>query len=62
MRILLIEDERDLLRILEKTFREESFSVDTACDGEAGLQAALAEGGRCCRSCAGPRRRRRCCC
>ena len=30
MRLLVVEDELDLLRALEKTFREEGYAVDTA--------------------------------
>ena len=30
VRLLVVEDERDLLRVLEKTFREEGYAVDTA--------------------------------
>ena len=37
MRLLIVEDELDLLRALEKTFREEGYAVDTAADGEDGL-------------------------
>jgi two-component system, OmpR family, response regulator len=37
VRLLIVEDELDLLRALEKTFREEGYAVDTASDGEDGL-------------------------
>ncbi len=37
MRILLIEDEADLLTGLAKALREEGYAVDTAADGEEGL-------------------------
>ena len=37
VRLLVVEDELDLLRALEKTFREEGYAVDTAADGEEGL-------------------------
>jgi two-component system, OmpR family, response regulator len=37
VRLLIVEDERDLLWALEKTFREEGYAVDTASDGEDGL-------------------------
>ena len=37
MRLLVVEDELDLLRALEKAFREEGYAVDTASDGEDGL-------------------------
>ena len=37
MRILVIEDEPDLLRGLARALREEGYAVDTAEDGEDGL-------------------------
>ncbi len=37
MRILLIEDEADLLTSLARALREEGYAVDTAADGEEGL-------------------------
>jgi two-component system OmpR family response regulator len=37
MRILVVEDEPDLLRSLAKSLREEGYAVDTAADGEDGL-------------------------
>ena len=37
MRLLVIEDELDLLQALEKALREEGYAVDTASDGEDGL-------------------------
>jgi two-component system OmpR family response regulator len=37
MRILIVEDEPDLLRGLAKALREEGYAVDTAPDGEEGL-------------------------
>ena len=40
MRILLIEDETDLLTSLAKAVREEGYAVDTAVDGEIGLYKA----------------------
>jgi len=40
MRILLIEDEADLLSSLAKALREEGYAVDTAADGEEGLYKA----------------------
>ena len=40
MRILLIEDEADLLASLSKALREEGYAVDTAADGEEGLYKA----------------------
>ena len=40
MRILIVEDEPDLLRGLARSLREEGYAVDTAEDGEAGLLKA----------------------
>jgi len=40
MRILLVEDEADLLVSLGKALREEGYAVDTAADGEEGLYKA----------------------
>ncbi|MGB8166151.1 MAG: response regulator transcription factor [Chthoniobacteraceae bacterium] len=40
MRILIVEDEPDLLRGLAKLLREEGYAVDCAEDGGAGLQKA----------------------
>lgn len=40
MRILAIEDEADLRASLAKALREEGYAVDTAADGEAGLDKA----------------------
>ena len=37
MRLLVVEDELDLLRALEKALQEEGYAVDTASDGEDGL-------------------------
>ena len=37
MRMLVVEDELDLLRALEKALREEGYAVDTDSDGEDGL-------------------------
>jgi two-component system OmpR family response regulator len=37
MRILIIEDEPDLLRALAQALREEGYAIDTATDGEDGL-------------------------
>ena len=41
MRLLLIEDEEDVARMIAKGLRQESHAVDTASDGEAGLHKAL---------------------
>ncbi len=40
MRILVVEDEPDLLSSLAKAIREEGYAVDTAEDGEEGLYKA----------------------
>ncbi len=40
MRILVIEDEADLLASLAKALREEGYAVDTAAEGEVGLYKA----------------------
>ena len=40
MRILVVEDEADLLRSVAKALREEGYAVDTAVDGEEGLFSA----------------------
>jgi len=37
MRILIIEDELDLLSVVSKTLREQGYAVDTATDGTEGL-------------------------
>ena len=37
MRILIVEDEPDLLRALAQALREEGYAVDSATDGENGL-------------------------
>lgn len=41
MRLLIVEDEPDLLKILARSLREEGFAVDTADQGEEGLHKAL---------------------
>ena len=40
MRLLVVEDETDLLTSLAKALREEGYAVDTAADGEDGLYKA----------------------
>ena len=40
MRILIVEDEADLLSSLATALREEGYAVDTAADGEEGLYKA----------------------
>jgi two-component system OmpR family response regulator len=42
MRLLIIEDEPDLLRALDIFMQDEGFAVDTAEDGETGLEKSLA--------------------
>ncbi len=41
MRVLIVEDEPDLLRALARALREEGHAVDEAADGEDGLFKAL---------------------
>ena len=41
MRILLIEDDKGIVRFVKKGFLENSYSVDVEFDGEAGLRSAL---------------------
>jgi heavy metal response regulator len=41
MRILVIEDEKKVLKFLKQGLEEEHYTVDSASDGEAGFQAAL---------------------
>jgi two-component system OmpR family response regulator len=41
MRILIVEDERDLLQSIGVVLRDEGYAVDTAADGETGLYHAL---------------------
>jgi two-component system OmpR family response regulator len=41
MRILVVEDEPDLLRGLAQALREQGYAVDTAADGEEGLHKAI---------------------
>src|SRR5581483_12409631 len=40
MRLLVVEDEPDLLASLAQALREEGYAVDTAADGEEGLYKA----------------------
>ena len=40
MRILVVEDEPDLLRSIAQALRDERYAVDTAADGEEGLYKA----------------------
>lgn len=37
MRLLIVEDEKALARVLKKGFEEQGFTVDLACEGEDGL-------------------------
>ncbi|MBK8040728.1 MAG: response regulator transcription factor [Verrucomicrobiaceae bacterium] len=41
MRLLIVEDEPDLLRVLSRALREDGYAVDTAEDGEDGRFKAL---------------------
>lgn len=41
MRILIVEDDERLARVMERVLRQEHFDVDVATDGEAGLESAL---------------------
>lgn len=41
MRILLVEDDKDLAQFIRKGLKEERYAVDFAADGEEGLQLAL---------------------
>lgn len=43
MRILIIEDEPGILNFLRQGLEEESYSVDTAANGQKGLEMALVE-------------------
>src|SRR5215207_9969688 len=40
MRVLIVEDEAELTRVLRQALSESGFSVDTAADGEEGLWKA----------------------
>jgi two-component system OmpR family response regulator len=40
MRLLIVEDEEDLRRSLEKAMREEGYAVDSAADGDEGFYKA----------------------
>ncbi|MFN7682501.1 MAG: response regulator transcription factor [Planctomyces sp.] len=42
MKILVVEDEPDLLRVLAQALRESGYAVDEAADGEEGLYKATA--------------------
>lgn len=42
MRVLVVEDEPDLLRVVATTLREDGYAVDTAVDGEDALYKAKA--------------------
>jgi two-component system, OmpR family, response regulator len=41
MRLLIVEDEPDILRALSRALREDGYAVDTAEDGEDGCYKAL---------------------
>ena len=40
MRVLVVEDEPDLLRVIAQALREAGYAVDEAADGEDGLYKA----------------------
>ncbi len=42
MRVLVVEDEPELLRVVARALREEGYAVDEAADGEDGLSKATA--------------------
>ena len=44
MRILLVEDEQGLILTLTDRLKSEGFEVESAADGKAGFDAALAGG------------------
>ena len=44
MKILLVEDDKDIARFVKKGLLENSFSVDVGPDGEEGLHLALNRG------------------
>jgi DNA-binding response OmpR family regulator len=44
MRILLVEDDKNIARFVKKGLLENSFSIDTASDGEEGLEGAVLKG------------------
>src|SRR5437870_3193165 len=46
-RVLVVEDERKMLRALERALRDGGYEVVTAADGELGCQFALAESFDC---------------
>ena len=41
MKVLLVEDERDLAEAVVSILQKNNYSVDYACDGEYGLDCAL---------------------
>ena len=43
MRVLVIEDDAEMARFIEKVLVEAGHSVDTAADGERGLEKARLE-------------------
>jgi len=43
MRILLVEDDKGIVRFVKKGLLENSFSVDVACNGQEGLELALSK-------------------
>src|SRR5437660_11115795 len=43
MRVLVVEDEPDLLSVIAQALREEGYAVDTAADGKEGLFKATGD-------------------
>jgi two-component system alkaline phosphatase synthesis response regulator PhoP len=43
IRALVVDDETDILRLIEIKLKKAGFEVLTACDGQEGLEKALAE-------------------
>ena len=44
MRVLVVEDERDLASAIARRLRRDGFAVDLAYDGASGLEKALVHG------------------
>ena len=43
MRILVIEDEKKVARVIQQGLKEKEYDVDVASDGEEGIKRALSE-------------------
>ncbi|MEW6771083.1 MAG: response regulator, partial [Bacillota bacterium] len=43
MRVLVVEDEHKIANSIKKGLEQEAYAVDTAYDGESGLDLALSE-------------------